>query len=455
MRYSSADLMVTPFLRLLSATRAAVTGHPRRVLLATLVALIMAGPSKAQTGNKPEGSIAGETSTSVPPASGLEWLEKTMAREVELIQPRPLVEQKGTFRSLVPAKILAPPVLTEGVYYTQLDIGTTVPMECYFYTEPLDMAGDLVALAEVVLGHLEKQAGEIVMRGVEKIEAGAVDGSPFLGLSWMYRTLGDNGPLVWQLKQRLGRRGAGSVYCIHNEVGYSATFARAFEQILGSVQWSASSPLPFYSEIAVVEIRGTPCGIAHNTYTVDEEGDVRGDQIQSLLLQVDARTLSTSDSYDVEFSDPEGQLINELSIDAKQGEISTNLSLAPSEEGFWDVSGILQGKDFSAQIDAQPLLSSYGQALAMRDFMADPETQRGQLSFRSWMPGTDPTVISPITVDFGEKTAEGFHAKLDVAGVVMETILDSQGSAISAKVDLGAISMTLRRIHVEGTLLTP
>lgn len=421
----------------------------RPVLGALLATILLIGPSTRLAGQS-------DPEPGNPDAQDPSGIRAALAREADPIEPRPLVAPDGGFRALVAAEIVSPPTLAEEAttYYTQLNIGSSVPMECTFYIEAQDLASSLSANSSLMFDFLAQRFDEIVGREIEKVDAGAVDGSPYLALSWLYRGRKGNDVSMGQVKQRVGNRGAGSVYCGHNEAGYSQAFARAFDSILASLQWAEPSAIPFYAEVIVTEVQGRRFGVARSTLTWDEDGDVRAEESLSMLLPVDTQTFSTTDSYSIDFSTPEGRLINQLEIETQQGEITTNLDFDPAEDGSWTVSGIFQGKELSAQIEPQELLSAYGQALAVRDFLKDPQA-KGELSLPSWIPDADPTTIQPVTMDFGERTDQGISVKINMGPILMDALTDNQGSILSANIELGAITMTLRRIHVEGSLPTP
>ena len=431
----------------------------RPVRGALLTAVLWIGLSASVTAQADTESTNAKPSTAETAVSSQETatdIREALTREADPIGPRPLLAPDGSFRALVAADIVSPPTLNKeaNYFYTQLGIGSSVPIECYFYLEEQDLAANMMVNSNLMFDLLAKRSDAILGREVEKVDAGAVDGSPYLALSWLYRGRNGSETVIGQFKQRLGSRGAGSVYCGHNEAGYERSFARAFDSILASLQWATPSAIPFYAEVIVTEIQGKTFGVARSTLTWDAEGDVRSQESLSMLLPVDAQTLSATDSYSIDFSTPEGLLINQVEIETQQGEITKNLQFDPAEEGSWKVSGIFQGKELSAHIEAQELLSGYGQSLAMLKFLNDPEA-KGPLSFPSWIPDADPTTILPVEMDFGERTDEGISAKINMASIVMDAMMDRQGSILSADIELGAITMTLRRIHAEGSLPTP
>ena len=380
------------------------------------------------------------------------WLLELRAREAESIGAQTIRPNDGFFSSTVPAKLVRPIERTEEAYLVQLDIGSAAPVECFVYRKGLDPAASLAAISEATFETIESGVGKIAFKQIDTVDAGALGGSPYLYLNWLYR-IGAGGDFqVGEVKHMTAQRGGRTVHCLHNELGYAKTFRSVVKALIQNARYqNALRPEPYFTQISTLTIDGRRVGFEQALLTHDAEGDTRIDLRTSLLVPKGRDELRTTDSFGVEFVDSEGRLINQVHVENVDGELVTHLALDPKEDGRWQVSGIYKSREISREIRPdRPPVSWMGEAFALRRTLAS----RGvgsEISLVRWMPGADPKRLTDEKLSIQSRIEKDLYtAKLEMAGLEAELVVDTDGTVTKGSVDLGSTQMGIERVYVSG-----
>lgn len=396
-------------------------------------------------------ALAGITGCATTQEPG--WLAELRAREAEPLPAQTVDSPDRSFRVRVPAK-LARSVQPEGeAYNVSLDVGTTAPIDCWVHPDALDFAASIASLSETTFTAIGQRFGEIDAREVGRVDAGVIGRHPFLAVDWMYRVQTERGPQVGQVKHLVASADGRGLYCQQNEVGYAETFRRVVGAMVTSLEFRESSgPAPYFTEVATMSIQGMQVGVQHTTLTLDADRDTRIDTWTSLLIPVTGDTLRASDSFEVEFSRPDGTLINQVHVESENGEVVTHLELNPQPDGGWGVDGTFQGRPLSTRIEsASPLSSWLGDALTLRGALADggPGTE---VTTTRWVPNADPTRLLDGTLSIQRQIGpERFAARFDTEGLEGELVVDRQGGVAAGSMSLGAAEMEFERVYTGGS----
>jgi hypothetical protein len=378
-----------------------------------------------------------------------DWLNKAMSKETKRLK----YKQVSTDDELYSVSLAGKPGDSgafEGGYYWESDIKGEAVLECYIFTEPSDLATLVSNLTELgIEAQAETNGGAVANRSVAHLDAGAIDGAPFLAIEWLY-TMGEApNTLVGYSKVRAARNGNIIQACAHNFTGYRDTFAKAFEEFVKSAQQPANDTPPYYEEVALMRLGEQNIGVAHSAYRMDDEGDTQIVTHTTSIVPVAPGVVSSDDAKTTSWSTADGRLINSYSASAQNGELSHNLQLQRDDEDNWQVSGEMQGKPIAATLDGalQPL-SEIGQMQTAAALFAGEEQQA---TFLAWLPDADPTKIleGSITRDDAEVANQG---TLAVGPLSMSARFDESGSVTSAGINIGAAVMTLERIWKNGAL---
>jgi hypothetical protein len=380
------------------------------------------------------------------------WLQELRAREAEPLPLQRIQSADHFFRTQVPAKLAGPVQAQEGAYAFSLDAGTVAPVDCWVYRDGIDFAASLSGLSESTFGAISQHLGEVQARAVDAVDAGVIEGSPFLAIDWIYRIQTPGGPQVGQVKHLVASKGGRGLYCQHNELGYAQTFRRVVGGILASLEYrKPGRPEPYFSEVSTLSIRGMRVGVEHTTLTRDGARDTRIETRTSLLVPVTNDTLQGSDTFAIEFAHPDGALINQVHVESANGELVSHLELIPQAAGAWSVEGTFQGKPLSTRIQSSRAPVSWlGEALALRETLA----QRGagaELTTTRWVPDADPTRLLDGTLTVERQLGpEQFAAKLVTAGLEADLVVDRRGTIASGSMDMGAAAVDFERVYTGG-----
>ena len=372
-------------------------------------------------------------------------------REAEPLKGVRVASEDGRVKTLVAGVVdeLEP---FDGEYFLQPDIGTETPMECWIYPKGHDLAAWHQRFSEQAFQAIAQHYGEIEARAIERIDAGVFGAHPYLALDWLYRVKTREGALAaGQIKHLAAIKGDASVYCRHNETGYRESFTRVFRGLVESLEVLDTSPEPYYQEVMTVSLATAPTGVATITMTLDEDGNTRIVERMALLILVDQQTIVANDSYNVQFSTPEGLLLDELEVDSVNGEVTSRLRLESSAEEGWKVSGTWSGEEVESSLGGQELMSVLGQRLALSRFLARGR-RSGVTKFADWSSDADPKALTEIGVQILGAVMDGVETQFDLGARTMDAVLDENASPRSATISMGSLNMKLTRVFVRGEL---
>jgi len=404
---------------------------PRAALLLVSVALV--GGAAASHAQQPDGWP--------------EWLHEAMAKESANLKATAVTAADGRYRFRL-AGNPAQPGAFDGGWFFESDIGSEAPLECYLFDEDTDLATLVVNLAEVnIEANAEANAGPVGNRSIFALDAGAIDGAPYLALEWMYTVGEAPKALLGFTKVRAAIQGGIVLACSHNYLGYRETFADAFAEFVSSAQQPEADIAPYYEEVALQSLSGQRIGITRVTYSRDEEGDSLINMTSSALVPVGPASISSSDSSTISWSTADGRLINVHSADSENGELVNNLQLARNDNGDWVSSGIYQGKNIEQVIDGnlEPL-SELGQMQVVKSLFDSDATEA---AFTLWLANADPTrfLEGKLIRENVEVIGQG---TLSLGPLTFDARFDDDGALSHATMRMGAAEMAVNRVWTQG-----
>lgn len=389
---------------------------------------------------------------------GEAWLKEMLAREATLPPAQKVDSGDGAFEAVAPGTLAGEIVKGEGYYFVSFSIGTDSPVECWVHLDGLDMAASAVQLSKTALESLAEMHGPIADKVIGGLGADVVEGRPLLKLEYLYAVDGKAGKLAGLAKFRTGRAAGGTLQCIHNELGYRKTFDDFYAQLIRSLRFGAPlEPEAYYEAVSLVEINQQPLGIAHVTLVRDADGDTKVVQRNSMLIARDAQSVTSNDSYHVQFTDEEGRLINQVDVESENGELNTNLQLNPAEGGGWQVKGIFESKPLEARIESKDVLTSWvGDALKVRAALkkggALSKVGAGTWRTLTFVASANPTQLTEWTMKRTGTDGEGRAvAKGRVGPIEAEFVFDADGTSLAEVVRAGPATIDSRRKFVRGS----
>ena len=384
-----------------------------------------------------------------------DWLQKARAREGELGALKKVKSTDGFFRAQVPAKIVGKVTPDEGTYVVRMDAKTGAPIECVILQQEQDLARFLVATSEAGYDAIEGSSGKIAAKSIDRVDAGAIDGSPFLAVDWTHRIEPEGKPaLVGVLKQLVASKDGHTVYCAHDEVGYARTFRKLAEALIGSLEFAdAPEVRPYRAEIATMSLQGMRVGVDQVTYTRDPDGDTKVLHTSAMLVPVDAETLVPADEVMVQWVRPDGTLINAFQIESANGEVSSELKLEPHEDGTWAVAGTYKSKPIEAQLPTGKPSTMLSDVLLLRAKLAAPDPVGSVMKVQTWLPGVDPSRLLESQLEILRAIDDDrFAAKLQMSGIVADLVVDRDGSTVSGTLTMGPMKLAIERVFADGAI---
>jgi hypothetical protein len=363
-------------------------------------------------------------------------LEALMKREVELPPATEIASPDGALHARAAGRLVGGlEKASGGAYFGTFDIGTKAPISCHVFADANDPASSLVELSDNLFAGIARTR-KVEKKAVLGVDAAITGADPYLGLDWIAVIDG----VTYHIKQKFGNRGDRSVYCLHDEGGYSAAFDRFFSGLLGSL---GAPEAPLHREVFFLQIGGNEVGYSTVSVIRDEGGDYRGDTQIAMLVPSAVDQVFASDTYSVEWSRPDGSVISDSSA-ASDGSSLTRLELS-REAGVWKVSGEMQGKPISSSFDAPEVLTSaLEESRRMRGVArGDPE----ELRYWRWVGAASPT--KPVEHVMRRSGASSVRA--EAGPVRVDTDFDERG-ATRATMKLGRFEMQMERVYIDGDL---
>ncbi|HKQ61947.1 MAG TPA: hypothetical protein VJS92_11705 [Candidatus Polarisedimenticolaceae bacterium] len=382
------------------------------------------------------------------------WLAAARAREGELRKPKEIQSSDHFFRARVPAKLAGKIEPDQGAYLVRLDASTGAPVECLVFQEAQDLAGFLRAAAKASYEAIEQARGKVAAKAVERVDAGAIGGSPFLAVDWTHRIENPGQPpAVGMLKQLAAAKDGHAIYCVHDEVGYARTFRSLAEALIDSLVFAGpAQPPPYRSEISTLSTQGMRVSVDRVTYTRDADGDTKIEHMTASLLPRETG-LSSSDEVLIQWVRGDGSLINSFSVSSSDGEVATELKLDPRDGGQWAVSGKFKARPFEAQLPVAKPATILGDALQLQARLAAPDAVGSVLRAQTWLPGVDPGRLQSQELSIVRALGDGrFAARLKMAELAADLVVDGQGSAVSGTITLGPVRLELERVFAAGEI---
>lgn len=382
-----------------------------------------------------------------------QWLVDARAREGKASKMRSFRSSDGFVTAEVPAKVLNKIAEDEGAYLISLDIGSETPANCEVIRDGFDLGALLRATAELTFTQVEPIQGKVEQRIIERTDAGAFVASPFLAIDWLYRVNDGKQARAGGLKQIAVLKDGHGLYCAHVDLGYAKTFRNVVKALAETMKFAEEGPDSYFAEISTVSLGNMKVGIVTTTFERDQDGDTRMLVSTALAIRVTQETLRTQDSTHVQWSRPDGSLINEAHSASTDGELDTDLKLSEADDGAWVVEGEFMGKAISESIVANRAPSTaIEQAHAKRKLFGLEDVVGQQVVLPCWN-AIDPTrFMDAQTTIVGVIDDQNMSAREALGGITMDVILDkATGTSSKGTMHIGPQSLEFDRIYVQGS----
>jgi len=355
------------------------------------------------------------------------WLKEAMIVEVGEFKPETMVIEELGVTMKTPFGASAEMELGDGAWYLPLKFETSGLIECYLFFEEVDFAHGLVSMADYMIDVNVETFGEVSSKQLFHLDAGSVESRPFLSLEWLYTMGKGSEARVQLLKGRMAIIDEYALYCFHHSVGYRASFDKAFEFMVQNIDFESRLAEPYFTEISKVSINGSVIGFNMEVFTLDSDGDTEILTALSTLIPATTDTLMKSDRVSIEYSTPDGRLINMNTVEVENDSLKQSLAFGPLDPETWEVSGELRGKEFQQSIKSTNVVSSnLKPRLVYHEFAASGEA--GQSTEHMWMPSVFPGALSSIEFALVNRPDESKSVEYSLGPMNMTGELDAAGN---------------------------
>ncbi len=378
-----------------------------------------------------------------------DWFTEGLARETNIKKSSTLKIKELEVNSKVLGKYTLAEKSDNFWYYT-IDINTASPAECYVFTDYDGPASSLHSILEHSLTSVETlNDKKLSSKSTFSLNTGIVKDSPYLSLDIMYllgegeqRTTGILKGLVSESNDVLRM-------CIHNEIGYRESFFKVFESFVDAM--NSQTPTSFFEATYALLVNNIPMGYMQEIYSVDADGDIETKNRTSLLVPVDASSISRNDTSGLSWSKPDGSLINATEYTIENGNMSSQFSLQYADDA-WQVEGQLQGKTITKTLEHDGwFLSGFGSYLALAELKGGDDTSA---NYHMWAPTADPTSALPVTLRQLNDNPEA-NFEVDMGPIVMQFLANKDNVFQKGTIQQGPITMKMSLLHSKGQPTLP
>ena len=381
-----------------------------------------------------------------------QWLKDARAREGT---PGRAVELKSNdkwFKARVPAKVVGDIEKSEGSYTVQLDIGSEQPAFCEIMPDGFDMADMLRRNLEFTMGQVAEAQGKVEVRALEFIDAGVFGNVPYLQTQWVYRVNDGTAQRVGGFKQISMEKSDKGIYCAHVDVGYAKTFVAIAKAFAETFETTSDGVAPYYEEIAIATMAGKKIGVALTTLERDKDGDTKAVETTAMLVPTPEGTLHSQDAVHLEWIRPDASLINATHFIAKDGELTTNVTLNVVED-VWVVDGELEGKKLNEKLagDAQPG-TWVALAKGLRKLLATDNPVGAEHTMSTWLASDPRKLVDAKTKVVSQVGSKQFKAQATAGDMNATITLDKEsGTVDNAEIRMGAMEVKVERVYLKGS----
>ena len=330
---------------------------------------------------------------------------------------------------------------SNGVLQMEIPIGTASPILCFLYDASPPPGG---VLAKVFSSGLDKWRD----RTIDAIDAGVVDGKPFIFAEALYQTTRDGAEVAGALRAIAFDVDERTFACLHDEPGYTATFRRIVTGAVHSLTKPADSQavLPKHAQVLLTRVGGHPIGYVKSSYTVRGDGKSLEKTVSSMFAAPGGKALTVGNAVRLSVGDASGNVETIVAQEDDGSTITTNLSVTHETDGSYVVSGLHDGRKVDGRFKVPTPLRT--EEVQRRETKAKllGGTAGNPLTFLIYDDDVDPLAATKRVV---RATNERFVLEHESGTVTARVRVDEDGLEKSVMTTVGGEEMALERVSIE------
>ena len=335
----------------------------------------------------------------------------------------------------------------EEMWWTHVPIGED-GIRCYVYESQRDLAALAVFLTDHHVSRAIPEGGKAPEKRLAGLDVDVIDGTGYLELRWVFTMAHEGATLLFDSKAAVANRHGRGLACESLDSGYFETFQAVFRHWVGSfdadVEWPA-----YFRETIRTHIGDQPVGLSTVTMQRDEDGDTKMVMANAMLIPTGPGSLSQLDQNAIEWTREDGTLIAAFEFEADAHGLTTDIALQ-REDGVWRATGKMADKEIAAELGDVDLTSNRSDYLALARQLV-PVGDRTEMVMARWVASADPTSVLEVRHTDIQVADDGTSTMVTHLGpVTTRGERDASGALVRAEIAVGAQTMTMERLHVEG-----
>ena len=309
------------------------------LLLTTLAACGSPPPAAAPVAPPPPAPVAAPPAPRPEePVSKEAMLEAAMKREATGLTSTDVLSPNKNFAATVDSSAAPSFGATEGVERLVIPIGTDAPISCI-------IRHDAPPPAELLYGVIANVQSAMKKSQIAQLDVGLVGRVPYLLAEVDYVVEQNGVPSLGAFKAAAFERDDGTLLCVHEELGYRATFRRVSEQFARTLVRKDLEPVPVPLEytVSIAHIGKQAVGYMLERHLVRDDGAHLETESSSMLLPRAPSNLTSIASGRVTTSDKSGVILGAKSTSSRDAETVRELTLE-KKAGKYHVEGASAGK---------------------------------------------------------------------------------------------------------------
>ena len=334
--------------------------------LTTLAACGSPPPAAAPVAPPPPApAVAAPLPRPEEPLSKEAMLDAAMKREATRLTSTDAVSPNKNFTATVDSSGAPSFGATEGVERLVIPIGSDAPVSCI-------IRHDAPPPAELLYGVIANVQGAMKKSQIAQLDVGLVGRVPYLLAEVDYVVEQNGVPSLGAFKAAAFERDDGTLLCVHEELGYRATFRRVSEQFARTLVRQDLEPVPVPLEytVSIAHIGKQAVGYMLERHLVRDDGAHLETESSSMLLPRAPSNLTSIASARVTTSDKSGVILAVKSTSSRDAGTVRELALEKKKTGKYHVEGASAGKPVKADFTpTRPMWATWRERQELRTRM--------------------------------------------------------------------------------------
>jgi hypothetical protein len=308
------------------------------------------------------------------------------------------------------------------------------------YAHDIDVGG---ALAKVIAN----TAGTVQYERMVPMAVVPVGDTPVVFVDTLYTVNAEGGRALGELKLAAYSAEGVPVLCMHDEIGYRASFQRITLGLVGSLKpKAAATQKPRFVELHLAKLNQLPIG--YNRRAVFHDGKTRMNRVSSvMILPRSPKDLQFQDSETMVELDAQNRLVKGVWAKGTAGELTHRIEVEREKNGDYKYEGSFEGKNVQGTIkpkDKKGLPSEIAIAAELRVLV---KSGKKELKIEEYHPTIDPSKTVDVTYSKG---AQPGQLNVTVADTTFVGQVDEHGFFQRLDISLGSASMISERVMSTG-----